>query len=200
MYFLEHFCDMAVREDHAAYVDMVRRDMAKIVAAVVGGGSRASANVKVVRKVVADLERRGWLGADVVGRIEEDLKRREAERSRMLADDGGGEESEKRAGERERRSESKDKKDARNKEGKSNGVNKVDRRAIEQRIEEDRERNKRLRESVWAVNGDDEEELNRLWEETSDLCEDDYVIAREEAEERAQFARYHRMLLQESTR
>ena len=50
------------------------------------------------------------------------------------------------------------------------------------------------------VNGDDDEELNKLWDETSDLCEDDYAIAREEAEERAQFARYHKSLLLEAGR
>lgn len=102
--------------------------------------------------------------------------------------------------ERERRHEQgKDKNRAAKESGRNNG-RRVDKRAIEQRIEEDRERNKRLRESVWAVEGDDEDELNRLWEETSDLNDDDYVIAREEAEERAQFARYHKTLLQESVR
>ncbi|MBA7489718.1 hypothetical protein ES702_00252 [subsurface metagenome] len=135
----------------------------------------------------------------MVGVIEEDLRRRESERSRLLVEEGG-EEMDRKGSEKEKKVESRDKRDAKVREGKSNGVNKVDKRAIEQRIEEDRERNKRLRESVWAINGDDEEELNRLWEETSDLCEDDYAIAREEADERAQFARYHKMLLQEAGR
>lgn len=193
---------MAVKENHAQYVDMVRRDIPKIVAAVVG--RNGGANIKVARKVVGDLNGRGWVGEDLVRGIEEDLKRREVERSKsMLGEEGGAagkEESEKRASERKVESSGRERRDARAKEGKSNGVNKVDKRAIEQRIEEDRERNKRLRESVWAVNGDDEEELNRLWEETSDLCDDDYAIAREEAEERAQFARYHRTLLQEAGR
>lgn len=171
--------------------------MTKIVAAVVG--SKGGANIKVARKVVGDLGGRGWLGGDVVGVIEEDLRRRESERSRLLVEEGG-EEMDRKGSEKEKKAESRDKRDAKVREGKSNGVNKVDKRAIEQRIEEDRERNKRLRESVWAINGDDEEELNRLWEETSDLCEDDYAIAREEADERAQFARYHKMLLQEAGR
>lgn len=200
MYFLEHFCDMAIKENHGAYVEMVQRDMMKIVAAVVGGGKGgAGANIKVARKVVGDLGGRGWLGTEVVGVIEEDLKRREVERSRLLVDEGG-DDIERRGSEKEKRVESRDKRDAKSREGKSNGVNRVDKRAIEQRIEEDRERNKRLRESVWAVNGDEDEELNRLWEETSDLCEDDFAIAREEADERAQFARYHKMLLQEAGR
>ncbi|KAK3170463.1 hypothetical protein Dsin_032900 [Dipteronia sinensis] len=81
-------------------------------------------------------------------------------------------------------------------DGKTNGVSKADKRAIEQRIEEDRERNKRLRESVWAVSGDDDTELEKMWEEGSDLSEDDYVIGLEEADERRQFARYHQSLLQ----
>ncbi|RMZ82220.1 hypothetical protein DV738_g1757, partial [Chaetothyriales sp. CBS 135597] len=68
---------------------------------------------------------------------------------------------------------------------------KVDKRAIEQRIEEDRERNKRLRESMWAVTGDDDEELDKMWDEGSDVTQEDYDIANEEAEERRRFARYH---------
>jgi CTD kinase subunit gamma len=63
---------------------------------------------------------------------------------------------------------------------------KLDKRQIEHRIEEDRERHKRLRESIWAVPGDDEQEMDKLWEEASDLGEDDYVVGREDKEERDQ--------------
>ena len=72
-----------------------------------------------------------------------------------------------------------------------NGVSKTDKRAIEQRIEEDRERNKRLRESVWAVTGDDDQELEKMWEEGAALGEDETVIAEEETEEHLQFLNYH---------
>jgi len=64
---------------------------------------------------------------------------------------------------------------------KANGVTRLDKRQIEQRIEEDRERHKRLRESIWAV-GDDE--FERLWEEGGGLDEDDWVVAREDRVER----------------
>ena len=37
---------------------------------------------------------------------------------------------------------------------------KLDKRQIEHRIEEDRERHKRLRESIWAVPGEGEEEIH----------------------------------------
>lgn len=63
---------------------------------------------------------------------------------------------------------------------------KLDKRQIEHRIEEDRERHKRLRESIWAVPGDGEEEMHKLWDEASDIGEDDYIIGKEDKEERDQ--------------
>ena len=205
MYFLEQFCEMAGKagsEGHIPYVDMVRRDISRIVAGVVGGdkkgGSGMGANIKVARKVVSDLKTKGVLGDELVGSIEDDLKRKEQERSETGKDNEEVKEA-THGKDRDRRQEQKDRHASKSKDGRSNG-HRVDKRAIEQRIEEDRERNKRLRESVWAVNGDDDEELNKLWDETSDLCEDDYAIAREEAEERAQFARYHKSLLLEAGR
>jgi len=205
MYFLEHFCDMAMKsgtEGHVPYVEMVKRDMVKIVHGVVTegkkGGTGMGANIKVARKVVDNLKVKGVLDDTNVKSVEDELRRKEHERSKIVTEEGGQDDRpDNSRHEKEKKHEHKHV--SRSKEGKING-HKVDKRAIEQRIEEDRERNKRLRESVWAVNGDDEEELNRLWEETSDLNEDDYVIAREEADERAQFARYHRALLQEAGR
>ena len=69
---------------------------------------------------------------------------------------------------------------------KLNGVGRPDKRQIEQRIEEDRERHKRLRESIWAVSADEDQEFGRLWDETSDIGEDDYLAAEEDALERRQ--------------
>ena len=69
---------------------------------------------------------------------------------------------------------------------------KLDKKLIEQRIEEDRERHKRLREMQWAVpNRTEDEEFERLWEETSEIGSDDFEVFREEAEERVQCARAH---------
>ena len=189
MYFLEHHVEVNGKEGgHANYVEMVRRDIERIVEAVSGSG----ANVKVARKVVGSLGEKGVLSGGAVEGLERGLKEKEERLGSLLGDEegiGGGE------GEMEdvQRSESQ-RATPRSKEGKVNGVHKLDKRAIEQRIEEDRERNKRLRESVWAVNGDDEQELDKMWEEGSELEEDDYVIALEEAEERNAFARYHRSL------
>jgi CTD kinase subunit gamma len=59
----------------------------------------------------------------------------------------------------------------------------LDKRQIEQRIEEDRERHKRERESIWAIPAGADAETNKLWEETSDFGEDDDRLLAEEEEE-----------------
>lgn len=60
----------------------------------------------------------------------------------------------------------------------------LDKRQVEQRIEEDRERHKRLRESIWAVPAGSNAERDRIWDETSDLGEDDQLMVYEEGEEK----------------
>lgn len=65
---------------------------------------------------------------------------------------------------------------------KPNGASK---RSIEQRIEEDRERHKKLRESIWVVGEPGgESEFEKLWEEADGIGEDDWVAAEEDAVER----------------
>ncbi|KIX92598.1 uncharacterized protein Z520_11627 [Fonsecaea multimorphosa CBS 102226] len=209
MYFLEHHADINMKEGgHEAYVEMVKRDIVRIVDAVAQSG----ANVKVVRRVVTGLGEKGVLTAEVIATIESGLKDKEEKLGKLLgvdeedvetaevsgadrnnamdlttaaeggaAGDGGAQKPTPRTSGAER-------------PGKPNGVSKMDKRAIEQRIEEDRERNKRLRESVWAVTGDDDQELDKMWEEGALLGEDEHVIADEEAEERHQFVCYHRAL------
>jgi CTD kinase subunit gamma len=66
---------------------------------------------------------------------------------------------------------------------KGNAPPKLDKRQVEQRIEEDRERHKRLREGIWAVPSGDYAEMDKLWEETSDLGEDDHRSGEEEWQE-----------------
>lgn len=70
--------------------------------------------------------------------------------------------------------------------GAAQAKRKADPRHVEQRIEEDRERHKRLRETMWAVPAGegDPPEWEKQWEETSDWGSDDDTLAREEAEMR----------------
>ncbi|KIW73435.1 hypothetical protein PV04_01556 [Phialophora macrospora] len=198
MYFLEHHADLNMKEGgHAAYIEMVKRDILRIIDAVAQSG----ANVKVVRRVVTGLGEKGVLSAETIINIETGLKDKEEKLGKLLGDeaetgagedatevaaaDGGAPEGSQRATPRTGTERS----------SRPNGVSKMDKRAIEQRIEEDRERNKRLRESVWTVPGDDDQELDMMWEEGATLGEDEHDIADEEAEERLQFVSYHRATL-----
>ena len=67
--------------------------------------------------------------------------------------------------------------------GTTTAAPRPDKRQIEQRIEEDRERHKRLKEGIWGV-GDDVDEFDKMWDEVSEIGEDDYLAAEEEAMER----------------
>jgi CTD kinase subunit gamma len=67
--------------------------------------------------------------------------------------------------------------------GKRGPQPRLDKRQVEQRIEEDRERHKRERESIWATPSADGAEQEKLWDETSDFGDDDdRLIDEEEAD------------------
>ncbi|OOF99598.1 hypothetical protein ASPCADRAFT_126497 [Aspergillus carbonarius ITEM 5010] len=173
MYFIEQFCDMATKEDHAPYVRMIQRDILRIVDSVAPPDGSGAANVKHVRRVLNGLQSKEILSSETIAKIDAGLKDRETHPAHLDLEAEDGAES-----------------GARSKTGtprgsKGNGM-RVDKRQIEQRIEEDRERNKRLRESMWTVSGDDGDEHGKFWDEASDIGEDDFLAANEELTERSQ--------------
>ncbi len=165
MFFIECLCEMAVKENGAGdasamgYVRMLQRDILAVVECVIG---EEGANVRVVRKVLQTLQSHGILLPETVAELEAVLKSREVEHPFTMDVSPA------------------------NRGNSRNGQAKMDKRQIEHRIEEDRERHKRLRESIWAVPGEREEEMERLWDEASDIGEDDWVVGREDREERRQ--------------
>ncbi|CAO2651485.1 Nn.00g040550.m01.CDS01 [Neocucurbitaria sp. VM-36] len=165
MFLVECLCEMAVKEngngDGSAmgYVRMLQRDILAVVERVVG---EEGANVRVVRKVLHTLQALGILLPETVSELDAVLKSREVEHP-FTTETSPAHRSNAR-----------------------NGSAKMDKRQIEHRIEEDRERHKRLRESIWAVPGEDDKEMQRLWEEASDIGDDDFVVGREDREERRQ--------------
>ena len=178
MYFIEHLCDMSQRENHLDFVRMMQRDILRVVDAVAPSDGSGAANVKVVRRVLAGLQTKSILLPETVLEIEAGLAERDTlpgahpalspispntqREGRYVQVVEGGLVG-----------------------GKANGVSRLDKRQVEQRIEEDRERHKRLRESIWAVGEEGEEgEFERLWEEADGIGEDDWVVAQEDAMER----------------
>lgn len=178
MYFIEHLCDMSQRENHLDFVRMMQRDILRVVDAVAPSDGSGAANVKVVRRVLAGLQSKSILLPETVVEIEAGL----AERDTLPGAHPALSPISPNA-QREGR-------DVQNAEGavvggKANGVSRLDKRQVEQRIEEDRERHKRLRESIWAVGEEGEDgEFERLWEEADGIGEDDWVMAQEDAMER----------------
>lgn len=176
MYFFVSLCEQSASSNHSTYIFMLRRDILRIIDLVAPDDGSGASNVKVVRKVLHALSSKNFLEQKTVAELEECIASRDTLPAVETQVDGAGVGRETRDG----------------------GARKLDKRQIEQRIEEDRERHKRLRESIWAVGGlhgmgNEEEEFARLCDETSDVGEDDYDIAGEEAEERGRCAEVHRL-------
>lgn len=173
MYFIEHLCDMAQRENHMNFVRMMQKDILMVVDAVAPSDGSGAANVKVVRRVLQGLQQKHILQSDTVTEIEGCLKERDtiAEESAFSPIDANAQ---------------REHPHHQTTSAKVNGVSRPDKRQIEQRIEEDRERHKRLRESIWAIGDEGDEEFERLWDEVSEIGEDDYIAAEEDAMERRQ--------------
>lgn len=176
MYFIEHLCDMAQRENHLEFVRMMQRDILRVIDAVAPSDGSGAANVKVVRRVLQGLQQKQVLLPQTVLELEECLKERDITTAHPALSEGplNGASA----------------KTSTPHGGKPNGAVRLDKRQIEQRIEEDRERHKRLRESIWAVNGEDDHEFEKLWEEGSDIGDDDFLAAEEDATERRQAVEY----------
>ncbi|KAI5465606.1 CTD kinase subunit gamma CTK3-domain-containing protein [Mariannaea sp. PMI_226] len=170
MYFIEHFLDMAQRDGHAEYIRFMQRDIIRVVDAVAPDDGSGAVNVKVVRKVLQGLLAKGYLEVQAVTQIEDVIKERETNADDLgLASPHGD-------------TEMVDMPPSQTipKPGRRTTLQRLDKRHIEQRIEEDRERHKRERESIWAIPKVEHAEMNKLWEETSDFGEDDDVLLTEE--------------------
>lgn len=190
MYFLPALCDAAKAQNELTYVRMMERDILRIVDLVAPPEGGGAANVRVVRSVLKGLEGRGFLQGQTVGELEEFIAGRDA---------AGAPPSPPGLGEQEDGTPSV----ARNtpasvREPWAAPAVKLDKRQVEQRIEEDRERHKRAREGIWAIrqlSGDlgDDVEREKVWEETSDMEDDDYEMAKEEADQRAECLRFEKV-------
>ncbi|KAJ5484117.1 hypothetical protein N7539_005913 [Penicillium diatomitis] len=173
MSFIEQFCDMATKENHLPYVRMMQRDILRVVDAVVPPDGSGAANVKHVRHVLETLRARGMLSAESVAEIDAALKDRDANGEHYDLED-----EEKARGGNGTLSRSGSPRHVRPPDMR------LDKRQIEQRIEEDRERNKRLRESMWTVGGGEKDELQKTKDDLSDLDSDDFDNTEEEKSER----------------
>ncbi|KAK2605409.1 hypothetical protein N8I77_008246 [Diaporthe amygdali] len=182
MYFIEHFLEMAQKDGHVDYIRFLQRDIIRVVDAVAPDDGSGAANVKVVRRVLQGLQSKDFLQPQTVTEINEVLKERETSNMDIVmsspvnsTNPGLGDMPPSQTIP---------------KPGSTPRPPRPDKKQIEQRIEEDRERHKRLRESIWAVPTEPADaEMWKMWEETSDLGDDDLLMAKEEEEERQRCVR-----------
>ncbi|SMQ49416.1 unnamed protein product [Zymoseptoria tritici ST99CH_1A5] len=191
MYFLPALCDTAKAQGEIGYIRMMERDILRIIDLVAPDDGSGAANVKVVRKVLGILRERTFLQPQTVVELEECIVGRdsgavEASPRRDLVADATADTAVRNTPQSM----------AREAGGMGSGMFnpgiRLDKRQIEQRIEEDRERHKRAREGIWAIAQQQhsmgglavDAEFEKLWEDGSVVDDDDYQMAREEAEER----------------
>jgi CTD kinase subunit gamma len=185
MYFLPVLCEAASTAQAQApfYTRMIERDILKIVDLVAPPEGGGAANVRVVKSVLKNLESKGFLQPQTVLELESFIAEREFADAPESPLSGAGVAADGTPAV------------ARNTPGATRdawaapGPPRLDKRQIEQRIEEDRERHKRAREGLWTVkqtsnNLGDDAERGKLWEETSDMEDDDYEMVKEEADQR----------------
>ncbi|KAH0614680.1 uncharacterized protein H6S33_000316 [Morchella sextelata] len=171
LYFIEVLCDMSMKTEYRGYVKMIQRDLIQIVDTVVPNDPEGAANVGTVRKILQSLGDKGVVENSMMQEVGEMLSEREAEHKAAIASPAGSiydDDDEEPGG-----------------EGRGPATKrKFDDAIIQQRMEEDRERHKRLRENIWAVGYPEWEghnpEFEKAWDQTSDLNSDDYEIMREE--------------------
>ena len=200
MYFLPSLCDAAEAQGEPAYGRMMERDILRIIDLVAPDEGRGAANVKVVRRVLKVLEGKGFLRPQTVVELEECI----AGRDDALGGSSPSTAVATAAPDKERVTATAHPATVRStphSTGRDPSLYhpavRLDKRQIEQRIEEDRERHKRAREGIWAIpqksvimNGAGvtgmDAEVGKMWHGDARVMEDDLAVAREYQAERKQ--------------
>ncbi|CAK1365303.1 unnamed protein product [Cercospora beticola] len=202
MYFLPALCDATntglanggLASEAGVYVRMVERDILRIIDLVAPDDGSGAANVKVVRKVLQALMGRGVLQSQTVRELEELMQGRD----NLPGASSPVHESQHSTHHHTPQGQAAVRGTPQNAghHGYASGAIRLDKRQIEQRIEEDRERHKRAREGIWAIPQQrggslaEDAEFDKVWENGSDVDSDDYRMAEEEAEERRKHLEY----------
>ncbi|KAI2642804.1 CTD kinase subunit gamma CTK3-domain-containing protein [Xylaria nigripes] len=179
MYFIEHLLEMASKERQNDYVRMMQRDIIRVVDAVCPENGSGAANVKVVRKVLQGLQTKLILLEQTVIEIEACLKERDTSANDFaLSSPPNGNEKHGAP------ASAADPDVGGPQTSQRNGASiKPTRQQIEQRIEEDRERHKRMREGMWLVPSNLIDQARKFFAETNDMGEDDHILGKEDIAE-----------------
>lgn len=155
MYFLDYLCDLSKREGCTQFIRSIIRDLPRIVDLVAPGTKAGAMNIKVVLKVLHSLQQKSLITDHLLTELTSKLEARSQDAEESIANPAMID--------------------------RIDGIHDLDHEAIDQRMEEDRERHKRLREDAWAVDFDKEADsmmdaarrAGGLTEKLAQECRDD---------------------------
>ncbi|KAI7885051.1 hypothetical protein K492DRAFT_24474 [Lichtheimia hyalospora FSU 10163] len=149
VYVLDAIFALSHKARFTGYHDLTRKDLTRIIEAVVPNDSKGIVNVANTRKIINNWRRRGYFEPNELDQAEKPLRERETSSSSQTVgsntDEGGG-------------------------------FSKED---MLRRMEEDRERHKRFKEDLWIRPSDEslDAEFQQLWDNTEALVpENDYEV------------------------
>ncbi|KAF9347559.1 hypothetical protein BGX26_000968 [Mortierella sp. AD094] len=140
-YVLDSICHQSHKAGFSGYIDLIQRNLPKIIECVTPSGPKGNVNIAGTKKILEQWRSKKLFQDSVIDKVEIPLLSRDLGASAPAITDAGF---------------SKD--------------------DILKRMDEDRERHKRIREEIWIrpYDEDPDAELSQNWEETSDLEDNDY--------------------------
>ncbi|KAF8979220.1 hypothetical protein BGZ46_005688 [Entomortierella lignicola] len=140
-YVLDSICQQSHKAGFTGYIDLIQRNLPKIIECVTPSGPKGNVNVAGTKKVLEQWRSKKLFQDGVIDKVEAPLLSRDLGASAPAITEAGF---------------SKD--------------------DILKRMDEDRERHKRIREEIWIrpYDEDSDAEFTQNWEETSDLEDNDY--------------------------
>lgn len=178
----EELAEMAARDEYIEYLNRIRENIQHFMDNICPPERPIAANIRIVSK---GLERMHKLGVFTDTRVKELDEMLQQRASLMQNGDLNAIEPVHQPTRKEDIHESKHQWPmAFSSNARTSGMKRpTDKKQIEQRIEEDRERHKRLKESIWQIGDGENEESDKMWDECSDIDEGDLMAAEDETSE-----------------
>ncbi|KAG0255089.1 hypothetical protein BG011_005331 [Mortierella polycephala] len=140
-YVLDSICHQSYKADFHGYMELIQRNLVKIIECVTPSGPKGNVNVAGTKKILETWRNRKLFPENVIEKVEKPLLSRELGANAPASSE--------------------------------TGFSKDD---ILKRMDEDRERHKRIREEIWIRPADEDPEAEFLqnWDEVSDIDDVDY--------------------------
>lgn len=177
----EELSEMAARDDYTEYLNRIRENIQHFMDNICPPERPIAANIRIVSKGLERMHKLGVFTDLRAKELEEMLQKRASLMPNLELNPAGPVHKQDT---KEDIQETKHRWPNAFSDVRVSGMKRpTDKKQIEQRIEEDRERHKRLKESIWQIGDGENEESNKMWDECSDIDEGDLMAAEDETSE-----------------